>query len=135
MQEISEAFRCVHGRDGLPLAGLQNRGEFQGTPRGDWLAKYIYPLQIQCLLAVCQFLSVQIIYVFHRMYQRRCGFTLRTLDLGGEQYNMWKNDLMMIERYILRELGFAFYNIGDHPHKYILYFIKVCFSMRACSGY
>lgn len=34
-------------------------------------------------------------------------------------------DLMMIERYILKELGFAFYNIGDHPHKYILYFIKV----------
>jgi len=32
----------------------------------------------------------------------------------------------MIERYLLKELGFSLYNIIDnHPHKYILYFIKL----------
>ena len=47
------------------------------------------------------------------------------MELGGQQYTTWKNELIMIERYILKELGFSLYNIMDHPHKYILYFIKV----------
>lgn len=47
------------------------------------------------------------------------------MELGGQQYSAWKNELIMIERYILKELGFSLYNIMDHPHKYILYFIKV----------
>ena len=38
---------------------------------------------------------------------------------------MWKNELITIERYILKELGFSIYNIMDHPHKYILYFVKL----------
>lgn len=29
-----------------------------------------------------------------------------------------------MEKYILKELGFGFYNIMDHPHKFILYYIK-----------
>ena len=47
------------------------------------------------------------------------------MELGGQQYTAWKNQLIMIERYILKELGFSLYNIMDHPHKYILYFVKV----------
>lgn len=47
------------------------------------------------------------------------------MELGGQQYTAWKNELIMIERYILKELGFSLYNIMDHPHKYILYFVKV----------
>ena len=47
------------------------------------------------------------------------------MELGGQQYTMWKNELIMVERYILKELGFSLYNIMDHPHKYILYFVKV----------
>ena len=47
------------------------------------------------------------------------------MELGGQQYTTWKNELIMIERYILKELGFSLYNIMDHPHKYILYFIRV----------
>lgn len=38
----------------------------------------------------------QIIYTFHRMYQRRCGFRIAVLELGGEQYNTWKNGLYLI---------------------------------------
>jgi transcription initiation factor TFIIIB Brf1 subunit/transcription initiation factor TFIIB len=47
------------------------------------------------------------------------------MELGGQQYTQWKNELIMMERYILKELGFSLYNIMDHPHKYILYFVKV----------
>ena len=34
-------------------------------------------------------------------------------------------ELVMMERYLCKELGYSFYDIMDHPHKYILYYIKV----------
>ena len=37
----------------------------------------------------------------------------------------WKDELQMSERYILQQLGFTFYNVMDHPHKFILYYVKV----------
>lgn len=37
----------------------------------------------------------------------------------------WKNELITMEMYILKELGFSLYSIMDHPHKYLLYFVKV----------
>ena len=33
--------------------------------------------------------------------------------------------MIAVERIILKELGFSFYNIIDHPHKYLLYYIRV----------
>ena len=67
----------------------------------------------------------EILFAFHHIYAKRKGLTLKPMELGGQQYTTWKNELIMIERYILKELGFSLYNIMDHPHKYILYFIKV----------
>lgn len=67
----------------------------------------------------------QILFAFHHVYAKRKGLELKPMELGGQQYTTWKNELIMIERYILKELGFSLYNIMDHPHKYILYFIKV----------
>lgn len=32
---------------------------------------------------------------------------------------------MTAERYILKDLGFCFYSISNHPHKFILYLIKL----------
>lgn len=32
---------------------------------------------------------------------------------------------MTMERYLLKELGFSFYDIIEHPHKYLLYYVKV----------
>lgn len=40
-------------------------------------------------------------------------------------YNVMKGVLFDVERVILKELGFSFYNIMDHPHKFILYYIKI----------
>ena len=31
-----------------------------------------------------------IILVFHRIYQRRKGYTIRYVQLGGLEYNAWK---------------------------------------------
>lgn len=46
-------------------------------------------------------------------------------ELGGEQYHQWKAELLLIERHLLKELGFALYSGMDHPHKYILYYTKL----------
>ena len=59
------------------------------------------------------------------MYQRRKSLKLKPLELGGVRYTEWKEELIMIERYLLKELGFSFYHIMDHPHKYILYYVKL----------
>jgi hypothetical protein len=66
-----------------------------------------------------------IIFVFHHIYQKRKGLKLKPLELGGVRYTEWKGELIMIERYLLKDLGFNFYNIIDHPHKYILYYVKM----------
>lgn len=50
-----------------------------------------------------------------------------TLNLSP-RYLLSDTELIMIERYILKQLGFAFYRIvSDHPHKYLLYYIKVTY--------
>jgi hypothetical protein len=67
----------------------------------------------------------EVLFAFHYIYGKRKALALKPMELGGQQYTMWKNELLMVERYILKELGFSLYNIMDHPHKYILYFIKV----------
>jgi transcription initiation factor TFIIIB Brf1 subunit/transcription initiation factor TFIIB len=56
---------------------------------------------------------------------RRNKLKLKPLELGGKLYNDWKNQLVFTERYILKELGFSLYSTMDHPHKYILYFVKL----------
>ena len=47
------------------------------------------------------------------------------LQIGGERYNDYKDELLLIERHILKELGFSLYTIMDHPHKYLLYYTKL----------
>ena len=44
------------------------------------------------------------------------------LRRGGPRYTALKKKLLSIERYLLKELGFSL--TMDHPHKYILHFIK-----------
>lgn len=46
------------------------------------------------------------------------------LELGGERYTQWKKKLIGCERWVLKELGFGFYQVMEHPHKFLLYFIK-----------
>ena len=37
------------------------------------------------------------------------------MELGGYRYDQWKRKLVEMERHILKELGFGFYQVGHHP--------------------
>ena len=39
-------------------------------------------------------------------------------------YASWKESLVMVERTILKELGFSFYVI-EHAHRFILFYVKL----------
>ena len=67
-----------------------------------------------------------IILAFHKIYCNRSPqHSRQELDVGGKAYLQWKSALITIERYILKELGFSFYSILDHPHKFLIVYLKV----------
>jgi hypothetical protein len=89
-----------------------------------------FTVAMGCILLACKIEEKpkylrDVVFVFHHMYQRRKNLKLKPLELGGERYTSWKNELITIERFLLKELGFSFYSVLDHPHKYILYYIKM----------
>ena len=55
---------------------------------------------------------------------RRQGKPPRALVLGGALYAGWKAELIRTERIMLKELGFSMYNIMEHPHKFLLYYVR-----------
>jgi hypothetical protein len=79
------------------------------------------------------YIHIQILYVFFHMYHLRKSLKLKPLELGGQRYTAWKNELITMERYLLKELGFSFYQNIEHPHKYLLYYIKVGRFSSHCS--
>ena len=67
----------------------------------------------------------EIILTFHAIYLKRKGLPFKELDVGGRFYNDWKTELIKIERFLLKDIGFSLYEITDHPHRFILYVVKV----------
>lgn len=63
------------------------------------------------------------VFAFHYCLRRRTKRS-KTLELGGPVYNFWKQELVKMERHILKELGFSFYVI-DHAHKFLLFYVKL----------
>ena len=69
----------------------------------------------------------QVLFVFHHIYCKRKAkrdSRRSPLELGGGRYSQWKKKLVESERHILKELGFGFYHAMEHPHKFLLYYIK-----------
>eukprot|EP01138_Halocafeteria_seosinensis_P013134 gb/GECG01013414.1/.p1 GENE.gb/GECG01013414.1/~~gb/GECG01013414.1/.p1 ORF type:complete len:371 (+),score=47.25 gb/GECG01013414.1/:1-1113(+) len=65
-----------------------------------------------------------VLNVFFHIKRKRLRKTVRPLSLGCRLYNHWKDRLTKLEVVILKELGFSMYNIMEHPHKYILYYVR-----------
>jgi hypothetical protein len=49
---------------------------------------------------------------------------IHILDVTTRTYIRLKNQIIIMEMIILKELGFSLYDLTNHPHKYLLYFIK-----------
>lgn len=64
-----------------------------------------------------------ILNVTYHLKLRRQGKADRPLVLGGSLYTRWKVELIKTERFILKELGFSLYNLMEHPHAFILYYV------------
>jgi hypothetical protein len=47
------------------------------------------------------------------------------LDVLSDEYLNLKSNVMVVETYMLKELGFFLYALSDHPHKYLIHFIKI----------
>lgn len=66
------------------------------------------------------------IVAYHAIYITRNKLMVKKkLEVGCKEYNAWKSELINIEMHILKELGFCFFNIIDHPYMYAIYLIKL----------
>nr|CCA19176.1 cyclinL1 putative [Albugo laibachii Nc14] len=71
----------------------------------------------------------EILTVFYAIYKRRrwkeTNIENQLLDLDGDTYCQWRDWMILLERQLLIDLGFSIYNVMEHAHKYVLYYIKI----------
>ena len=65
-----------------------------------------------------------VLCVFNHMHRKRRQLPAQPLLMGSPTYQRWAADAFLAERHILKELGFRLYAVMQHPHKFILYFVK-----------
>ena len=74
-----------------------------------------------------------VLNVFHAaaLRRRRGAAAVRPPVLGGGLYARKKAALVRTERILLKELGFSLYDLQEHPHKFILYYVAALGGSRA----
>lgn len=60
-------------------------------------------------------------FIFFELFLERNKLPIQSLEVCNPIFLNWKSELIMIERIILRELGFSLYIIVDHPHQFMAY--------------
>lgn len=71
-----------------------------------------------------------ILVVFHRLRMRQddgsryAGMPTPVVDTNGREFSDWKQEVIDVERNILIELGFRVSLLLEHPHKFVIQFIK-----------
>jgi hypothetical protein len=71
----------------------------------------------------------EVLSVFYAMLRRRkwkrSTAAQKLLDVDSATFGQWRMWLIMVERQVLIDLGFSIYNVAEHPHKFVLYYVKV----------
>ncbi|OQR96510.1 cyclin-L1 [Achlya hypogyna] len=66
-----------------------------------------------------------VIQVFFRMRNRRMGLNLTLLMPSNPRFSQWSDWIIMVERQLLIEVGFSIDTMTEHPHKFLLYYVKI----------
>ncbi|RHY95890.1 hypothetical protein DYB31_010645 [Aphanomyces astaci] len=74
-----------------------------------------------------------VVQVFFRMRNRRMGLGLSLLMPSDPRFATWTDWLVMVERQVLIEVGFSIDGTTEHPHKFLLYYIKLLECSDACA--
>ncbi|CAK4684489.1 unnamed protein product [Aphanomyces euteiches] len=74
-----------------------------------------------------------VVQVFFRMRNRRMGLGLSFLTPSDVRFTHWSDWLVMVERQILIEVGFSIDAITEHPHKFLLYYVKMLDCSNECA--
>jgi cyclin L len=61
-----------------------------------------------------------LVSIFHHLSKKKSGcHPIPVLDVTSEQYVELKQKVLVMERYVLKELGFNLGFLGEHPHKHL----------------
>ncbi|OQR95551.1 cyclin-L1 [Thraustotheca clavata] len=66
-----------------------------------------------------------VVQVFFRMRNRRMGLEMSLLMPNDERFTQWSDWIVMVERQVLIEVGFSIDAMTEHPHKFLLYYVKI----------
>ncbi len=67
---------------------------------------------------------MQVVFVFYELLWERHGLPPRSLEVSSPAYVEWKDEVVLIERTILKELGFSLYASIEHPQPYVFYILN-----------
>ncbi|KAF0682528.1 Aste57867_25326 [Aphanomyces stellatus] len=74
-----------------------------------------------------------VVQVFFRMRNRRMGLGLPLLTPSDARFSQWSDWVILVERQLLIEVGFSIDGTMEHPHKFLLYYVKMLDVSNACA--